>query len=65
MAQINRLKEVEMLLDAYEATDMAPEEFSKEFFHSVQMIIRRGIPCREQRLSIKVPFKKPDLASQA
>ena len=55
---VDRYKEVSKLLGAYEQTDLEVKEFAKEFFYAVQLIVRRGIPIREQNLSIEVPWCK-------
>jgi hypothetical protein len=55
---IDKIREIEQLLQAYEATDMEVREFADEFFEAVRMVVKLGIPCREQRLSVRVPHKK-------
>lgn len=51
-------REIEQLIQAYEATDMEIPQFSEEFFVATRMLIRQGIPMREQRLSVRVPHQK-------
>lgn len=63
MSGINRIAEVETLLDAYERSGLDPKEFCEEFFRAVQSVVKSGIPVRELRLCVRVPFKKPEPAS--
>ena len=53
-----RLGEIELLVEAYEGSGMAVSEFSDEFFRSVQLIVNKGVPARELRLSTRVPAKR-------
>lgn len=59
MASISRISEVETLLDSYERSGLDPKEFAEEFFRAVQSVVRSGIPARELRLCVRVPFQKP------
>lgn len=59
MAGINRLAEVELLLDTYEQSGLEDSEFAREFLTAVRLVVKSGIPARELRLCVRVPFQRP------
>lgn len=55
---IDRATEIETLIDAYEQSGRPPETFALEFWYASRLVVKAGIPAREQILSVNVPFRK-------
>lgn len=58
MKGLDRLLEIETLIETYENTGIEAKLISEEFYFAVRDIVKYGIPIREQTLSVKVPFAK-------
>ena len=58
MLKMDPLKEIEILIQAYEDSELEIKQFGTEFFKAVRSIVRDKIPAREQRLCVKVPYQK-------
>lgn len=55
---MDKLREIEMLMLAYEQSGVELKDMAEEFFEAVRNIVKHGIPCRELTLSIKIPYQK-------